>query len=193
MPESPTSFSTLSDRVAIVTGASRGIGHGITWELAKRGAKVTAVYESPNSLKAIDELVETVASLKNGSQCIGVQADLREPSSGALIVRQTVAAFGHHIDILVNNAGTELVKPIQDISVEDFDSVYHLNVRAPMLLLQHVLPHLRAPGRIINVGAVGARQGFKDLSIYCSSKAAIEGLTRCWAAELGANEHTVNL
>jgi 3-oxoacyl-[acyl-carrier protein] reductase len=108
------------------------------------------------------------------------------------IVERTVKELGGKVDILVNNAGAELVKPLQDITAEDFSSIYDLNVRGPMLLTQAVLPYLRAPGRIINISSVGARYGFKNLSVYCSSKTALEGLTRCWAAELGAAGHTVN-
>lgn len=93
---------------------------------------------------------------------------------------------------MVNNAGIEVVKSIGDIDVDDFSLVYDLNVRAPMLLMKEVLPYLRSPGRIVNMGSVGGRHGFKNLSVYCSSKAAVEGLTRCWAAELGVAKHTVN-
>ena len=140
----------------------------------------------------MQELSEKVASLVPPSQCIGIRADLRDPSSPEEIVRQTVAAFGPKIDILVNNAAAELVKPFHEITLSDFDSIYHLNVRAPLLMVQAVKPHLRAPGRIINIGSVGGRRGFKDLSLYCSSKAALEGITRCLAAELGDEGHTVN-
>ena len=84
------------------------------------------------------------------------------------------------------------MKGLGDISAEDFSYVYDLNVRATVLMSKAVLPYFRAPGRIVNVSSVGARSGFKDLSLYCSSKAAVEGLTRCLAAELGAQGHTVN-
>lgn len=141
----------------------------------------------------MDELAASIAALEPPSECIGVRVDLREESSAAEIVRQSVAAFGPRIDILVNNAGAEMVKPCTETTASDFDSIYHLNVRAPMLLLQAVKPHLPGSGgRIINVGSVGARHGFAGLSLYCSSKAALEGMTRCWAAELGGGRHTVN-
>lgn len=92
---------------------------------------------------------------------------------------------------MVNNAAAELNKPLESITVH-FASIYDLNVRAPTLLTQAVLPNLRRPGRIINISSVGARAGFANLSMYCSSKAALEGLTRCWAAELGKDGTTVN-
>jgi 3-oxoacyl-[acyl-carrier protein] reductase len=154
--------------------------------------QIVATYTSPQSEKKVLELSEKIASLSKPSSCIGVRADLRDPSTPTEIVRRATAAFGSHIDILVNNAGCEIVKPATELTVEDFDSVYHLNVRAPLLLLQAVKPYLRAPGRIVNIASVGARAGFKDLSLYCSSKAALEGMTRCWAAELGDEGHTVN-
>ncbi|POR37671.1 Versicolorin reductase [Tolypocladium paradoxum] len=185
-------FPTLAGKVAIVTGASRGLGRGIALELARRGAKVSATYVSRSSEKAISELVEQIDSFEGASKCIGVQADLHDPDSAAEIVRQTVAAFGPHVDILVNNAGVEVVKPLCDIAPSDFNKVYQVNVLAPLLMLQAVKPHLRSPGRVINIGSVGARYGFKHLSLYCSSKAALEALTRCWASELGAEGHSVN-
>ncbi|KAH6870897.1 hypothetical protein B0T10DRAFT_533707 [Thelonectria olida] len=177
----PSSFipilPTLAGKVAIVTGASRGIGAGIALELARRGAsKIAATYTSPSSEEAI-------TCLGNGSSAIKIKADLRHPSAAKEIVEMTTQALGSHIDILVNNAGAELVKPLQDISTEDFAYIYDLNP---------CCPHLRAPGRIINISSVGARYGFKNLSVYCSSKTALEGLTRCWAAELGTARHTVN-
>lgn len=97
-----------------------------------------------------------------------------------------------NIDILVNNAGVEVIKALGTITPEDFAKVYDLNVRGVLFLTQAVLPYLPAGGRIINISSVGARCGFKELGIYCSSKAALEGFTRCWAAELGKNGTTVN-
>lgn len=149
-------------------------------------------FTSPSSEKSVDELLERVEQLQNGSAGAKVQADLRQVDAPRKILSATRSAFGDHIDILVNNAGCELVKGLGDISVDDFSYVYDLNVRAVLLLSQEILPYLRSPGRIINVSSVGARLGFKELSLYCSSKAAVEGMTRCFAAELGHRGHTVN-
>ncbi|RBR26570.1 uncharacterized protein FIESC28_00646 [Fusarium coffeatum] len=192
--ESQRNFQTLKGKVAIVTGASRGLGAGFAYELARRGARIVATYTSPTSEILVKELSEKLASLDPPSQCIGVKSDLKEEASPAKIVREAVAAFGPQIDILVNNAGMEIVKPHTDITPSDFDSIFYLNVRAPLLLLQAVKPYLPSSGggRIINISSVGARCGFKHLSLYCASKAALEGLTRSWAAELGAEGHTVN-
>uniref|UniRef100_A0A8H7NM41 Uncharacterized protein n=1 Tax=Bionectria ochroleuca TaxID=29856 RepID=A0A8H7NM41_BIOOC len=122
---------TLKGKVAIVTGASRGLGEGFAYELAKRGAKIVATYTSPKSDQHVTALADKIAALGNGSECIHVRADLRSPDSAAQIVKSSLEAFGHAVDILVNNAGAEVVKPLEDITTDDFDFVYHLNVRAP--------------------------------------------------------------
>ncbi|CAD6583194.1 MAG: hypothetical protein ASARMPRED_001256 [Alectoria sarmentosa] len=185
---------SLEGKIAIVTGASRsrGIGSQVAYDLARRGAKVVLTFVSPSSEKCVDELVKRIEQMQNGSAATKVQADLRQVHAPEKIVQAARSAFGDHIDILVNNAGCELVKGLGDISADDFSYVYDLNVRAVLLMSKEVLPYLRAPGRIINVSSIGARLGLKDLSVYCSSKAAVEGLTRCFAAELGTQGHTVN-
>lgn len=186
-------MSSLQDKVAIVTGASRGIGAQIVLELAARGARVAFTYTSESSKKDAVELVKEVREFNNTSAAIAIQTDLRDVSAPSTIVQRTLAAFGkENIDILINNAGCELVKPLSSLTVDDFSHVYDLNVRGTLLMTKAVIPHLRPPGRIVNISSVGSRSGFADLSLYCSSKAAIEGLTRCWAAELGSEGHTVN-
>ena len=187
-----TKPQTLEDKVAIVTGASRGIGWQCAYELARRGARVVATYTSPSSEAGIDNLIDQIQSLPSSSSALKIQADLRDPSAPSQIVSTTLSHFGPHIDILVNNAGCEMVRPAQEITPADFSYVYDLNVRGVILMTGAVIPHLRSPGRIINMGSVGGRSGFKELSLYCSSKVAVEGLTRCFAAELGAQGHTVN-
>lgn len=186
------SFQTLKGKVAIITGGSRGLGRGFAYELARRGAKVAVTYTSASSESLVAELQKEISQLDPPSECIGLKGDLRDPNVPAELVRQTVSAFGPHIDILVNNAGAELYKPIADHTLEDFDYITNLNIRAPLLMLQAVLPYLRKPGRIINIASVAARQGFKEFGLYCMSKAALEGFTRSWAVELGTEGHTVN-
>ncbi|KAL8823776.1 MAG: hypothetical protein Q9170_008318 [Blastenia crenularia] len=178
--------------VAIVTGGSRGIGAQIALELARRGANVAITYTSTSSTKSVNETIQKIQALSLQPRAIGIQADLRSPASPAEIVNQTTAAFGWRIHILVNNAGTDFSKPFTDITPEDFSYVYDLNVRAILLMTQAVTAHMNYDGRIINIGSVGARCGFKELSLYCSSKAAVEGLSRVLAAELGDKGHTVN-
>lgn len=101
-----------------------------------------------------------------GSKAIAVRADLGHIDAPDKIVDATLEAFGDHIDILVNNAGVEFGSSIQDITPEDFAKMYHVNVRGPLLLTKAVVPHLRAPGRIINMSSVGSRSGFPELTLY---------------------------
>jgi 3-oxoacyl-[acyl-carrier protein] reductase len=121
-----------------------------------------------------------------------VRADLGSLSGGQDTVAATLAAFGPAINILVNNAAVSLTKPLSQLTVQDYESVYNVNVRGVILLTQAVLPHLAPKSRIINISSVGGRSGFADVSLYTSSKAAMEGLTRSWAAELGRDGTTVN-
>ncbi len=133
-----------------------------------------------------------INALNNDSTAIKVQADLRKIESPDQIVETTRSAFGDHIDILVNNAGTGHIKGIAETTVEDFAYIHDLNVRAVFLMTKAVVPHLRAPGRIINIGSMFSRQGWANTFAYSSAKAAVEGLTRCFAGELGQAGHTVN-
>ena len=104
----------------------------------------------------------------------------------------TREAFGDKIDILVNNAGVLFNKSVVETTAEDYAAIFDVNVRGPLLLTGAVVPHLRAPGRIINMSSVGSRTCFANLSLYTGSKAAIEGMTRSLAQELGGAGHTVN-
>ncbi|KAF3393241.1 3-oxoacyl-[acyl-carrier-protein] reductase FabG [Talaromyces pinophilus] len=184
---------TLDGKVAIITGSSRGIGEGLAVEFARRGAKVVVTYTSESSSAKADNVLSRLADYKYGRSAIKVQADLRTLEGPSQAVAATLKAFPDDgITILVNNAGCEVQKRLSEATAEDLQYVYDLNVRGTMLMTQAVLPHLRRPGRIINIGSVGARAGFPGYSLYSSSKAAMEGFTRCWAAELGVDGHTVN-
>nr|POE52019.1 hydrolase tropi [Quercus suber] len=176
---------------AIVTGGSRGIGEAIAFDLASRGAKVVLTYSSDRSKKSADALVQRIKT-EADSSAIDVQCDLKDPKAAQQIVDATLEAFGDHIDILVNNAAIISDKFVGDITAEHFDDVFQTNVRAPLFMLQAILPRLRRPGRIINISSVGARQGYPGTGVYCASKAALEGFTRNWAAELGKDGTTVN-
>ena len=154
--------------------------------------KVVITYTSASSASKAADLVSEIESFRNGSAATSVQADLKLLESPEKIVKHTVDVFGSSIDILVNNAAIENGSPLKALTPEEYASLYDLNVRGVIFMTQAVLPHLRAPGRIINTSSVGARSGFANYSLYCSSKAALEGLTRCWADELGGHGTTVN-
>jgi len=192
-----TSHLPLNRKTAIVTGASRGIGAGLAYDLAQRGAEVVIIYTSEKSSGLVEDLINKIALLPHQPRTFSVRADLSQADSPASIIsaiQKWVESTGRElkIDILVNNAAVELNRRLGDITPADFAHVYDLNVRGTLLMTQAVLPHLVPKGRIVNISSVGSRAGFASLGLYCSSKAAIEGLTRVWAAELGANGTTVN-
>ncbi|KAJ4390882.1 hypothetical protein N0V93_004481 [Gnomoniopsis smithogilvyi] len=184
----------LQGKTAIVTGASRGIGAGIALRLAQEGAKVVLGFTSPSSASKAASLQRTIEALPHGPKAHPVQADLASLTGPQDLVKATLAWLlpATTIDILVNNAGVECVAPLASLTAADYDTVYSTNVRGVILLTQAVLPHLPPRARVINITSVGARAGFAGLSLYTSSKAAVEGLTRSWAAELGGNGTTVN-
>ncbi|KAF2487200.1 hypothetical protein BDY17DRAFT_288512 [Neohortaea acidophila] len=185
-----TTPRTLEGKVAIVTGGSRGIGSAIAFTLASHGAKVAITYTSDRSSEPTKALVERISS-EAKSRAISIQCDLKDPKSPQKIVDETVKEFGH-IDILVNNAAVFSTTFLPDITLQLFEDLFHTNVRAPMLLSQAVLPHLRRPGRIINISSIGAREGHPGSGTYAATKGALEAYTRTWAAELGKDETTVN-
>jgi 3-oxoacyl-[acyl-carrier protein] reductase len=126
-------------------------------------------------------------------EIIKIRADLRDADSPRQIVEATVSTYGPHIDILVNNAGINKPTPIESLTQEDFSDMFDTNVRAAVFMTQAVLPHLRPQNaRIINIGSTAARVGVPGISLYTSSKLAVEALTRSWAAELGDRGVTVN-
>lgn len=155
-------------------------------------------YTSDSSAKLVDDLIAKINDmhLPSKPKTRPYKIDLSKTDGPRHIISELDSWLGpiSHIDILVNNVAVEVVKPLGEISVADYEKVYDLNIRGPILLTQALLPRLNPAGnnRIINIGSVGARCGFASLGLYCSSKAALEGLTRCWAAELGSNGTTVN-
>ena len=155
-------------------------------------AQVTIAYTSARSAQPADDLISEIKSLENGAEAIKVQADLSQVESPDKIVAATREAFGPSIDILVNNAGVESAKSIGESTADDYAFIFDVNVRGAWLMVKAVVPYLRAPGRIINLSSVGGRCGFANFSLYSASKAAIEGMTRGFAAELGPAGHTVN-
>jgi 3-oxoacyl-[acyl-carrier protein] reductase len=108
------------------------------------------------------------------------------------VVQATIKEFGDNIDILVNNAAVDKFKAFSELTIDDYSAVFDVNVRAVFLMSQAVMPHLRKPGRIINISSVGARCGINTASLYSATKGAVEGMTRSLATELGLAGHTVN-
>lgn len=154
-------------------------------------------FTSASSADKAQSLRHTIEQLPHAPKVLVVRANLATLTGPQGLVDATVAWLRSTttttaIDILVNNAGVECVASLASLTAADYETVYNTNVRGTILLTQAVLPHLPPRARIINITSVGARAGFSGLSLYTSSKAALEGLTRAWASELGGNGSTVN-
>lgn len=181
-------MTDLTGKVAVVTGAARGIGAAVAKGLAGDGAKVIVNYShSENPANAVVESV-----VNDGGEAKAVQADMRDPASIRRLFDQTIETFGR-LDILVNNAGTFGLKPLQECSDEDFNAMFDLNVRAVFLATREAAVRMEDGGRIINIGSInGDRMPFPGGGLYGASKAAVAGFTRGWARDLGPRGITVN-
>jgi NAD(P)-dependent dehydrogenase (short-subunit alcohol dehydrogenase family) len=179
----------LTNKRALVTGASRGIGASIAKALAAEGADVAITYE-----KSAERAAEVVQSIKaQGRRAVAIQADSADPKAIRSSIDRTVAELGG-LDILVNNAGILRVAELKDISLEDIDALLSVNVRGPIVASQAALPHLGKGGRIITIGSFFAdRVPASVLSVYAASKSALVAFTKGLARELGPKEVTVNL
>lgn len=157
-------------------------------------SQLCLTYVSEKSTPDVEELARKIRTLPHNPSAYICRADVSTVEGPRQIISQLLQATSNKlaINILVNNAGCERVKSLAELTVEDYDVVFNLNVRGIILLTQAVLPYLQPKGRIINISSVGSRQGFRNLGLYCASKAAVEGLTRVWATELGHNGTTVN-
>jgi 3-oxoacyl-[acyl-carrier protein] reductase len=179
----------LTNKRALVTGASRGIGASIAKVLAAEGADVAITYEK--SAERAAEVVQAIKAL--GRRGVAIQADSADPAAIRRSIDKTVAELGG-LDILVNNAGILRVAELKDISLEDIDAILNVNVRGPMVASQSALRHLGKGGRIISIGSFFAdRVPASVLSVYAASKSALVAFTKGLARELGPKEVTVNL
>ncbi|MCU1491362.1 MAG: 3-oxoacyl-ACP reductase FabG [Acidimicrobiaceae bacterium] len=178
----------LAGRRALVTGGSRGIGAGIVRRLAADGAAVAFTYrEAKGSANDLEQEI-----IGSGGMALAVQADSEDPEALRSAISETVEEFAG-LELLVNNAGTAHMAPIEEFPLAEYDRILAVNVRAIFVAIQAALPHLGAGGRIINIGSVMAdRIPISGLSVYSLSKAAIAGLTRALARELGPRGITVN-
>lgn len=183
----------LSGKIALVTGASRGIGRAIARALAEDGALVVVNYAS-NAAAAESLVAEIVAS---AGEAFAVQATLGSASqTGHLLARIEEELSRRRgsvqLDILVNNAGIGHFGKVSETTEEDFDAVFTANTKAPFLVIRSVLRHMRAGGRIINISSGASRRPGPALGLYAMSKAAVDTMTLALAAELGGRGITVN-
>jgi len=178
----------LTGKVALVQGGSRGIGEAIVRRLAAQGASVAFTYV--NSEEKAQALAATLN--QNGGKALAIRADAASEAQINAAVNHTVEAFGG-LDILVNNSGVLLLGPVDEISLEDFDRTLAINVRSVFIASQAAARHMKAGGRIINIGSVNAdRVPFAGGSVYAMSKSALVGLVKGMARDLGPRGITVN-
>jgi 3-oxoacyl-[acyl-carrier protein] reductase len=180
-------MSNLQGKVALVTGASKGIGAAIARELAARGAAVAVNYSG--SKAAAEKVVAGIEAA--GGKAIAVQANLSDPESIGPLVETVVAKLGP-IDALVNNAGIYEFGPLEQVTPEHFHKQFNLNVLGLLLVTKAAVPHFNpAGGSIINIGSVVA-SGFANSAVYSATKGAVNTITGSLSKELGPKKIRVN-
>jgi 3-oxoacyl-[acyl-carrier protein] reductase len=181
-------MTTLSGKTALVTGASRGIGRASALALAKAGAQVLVHYG-----RGAKEAEAVVAEIRNaGGQAETIAADLAAPDGPHKLAREVRAIVGDRLDILVANAGISKPATIEDTTVEDFDNLFAVNVRAPFFLVQQLLPILHEGSSIVLLSSLVARGAVGALSAYAATKGAVGTLVKHFAFVLGARGIRVN-
>lgn len=177
-------MAKLENKTSIVTGGSSGVGRAVAERFAKEGARVLIVGRKEDALR------ETAATSDKISYVVG---DITKTETIERIMQAVEERFNGQLDILVNNAGWCPVQPITEITIEDYDRAFSLDVRALVELTVHALPKIRAAkGCILNLSSVGATHRAPNLSMYVGAKAAVENFTRVWALELAADGVRVN-
>src|SRR5438552_12064909 len=170
---------TLTGQVALVTGASSGLGRATALALAQAGADLVLLARSTADLQSVVNEITP-----RGSRVVAFPADVAHEDDIVYAVTQAIETFGH-IDILVNAAGIDVPGPIVQLATSDWDYVLDVNLRAPFLLAKAVFPYMikERRGTIINVSSVAGKRGWANASAYCASKFGLTGLTQALAAE----------
>jgi 3-oxoacyl-[acyl-carrier protein] reductase len=181
-------MSKLQNKVALITGASRGIGAAIAKRLASDGASVAITYaKDATSAAAVVKAIES-----NGGKAIAIQADSADAAAVNAAVEKVVATLGK-LDVLVNNAGTAIPKKFEDTTLEEIDHMLNLNVRGVMVTTHAALKHMNNNGRIIMIGScVGERMVTPGLVPYSATKGAVKMFTQGLSREVGDRGITVN-
>jgi 3-oxoacyl-[acyl-carrier protein] reductase len=181
-------MSELKGKVAIVTGASKGIGAGLAKSLAAAGAAVVANYAS--SREGADRVVAEI--VKAGGKAIAVQGDMSKSADVARLFDETKKAFGQ-VDVLVNNAGVYKFDPIEQVTEQEFHREFNINVLGPLLTIREAVKHFGpAGGSVINISSVASANAMPQTSIYSATKSALDSVTRVLANELGPRQIRVN-
>ncbi len=180
---------SLEGKVAIVTGASRGIGRAIAERLAGEGAAVVV-----NHRASAGQAAEVVAAIEGaGGRAVALAADMEKIAEVQTLVKDTIERFGR-LDILVNNAGVGKRTAMADMTETEFDWTLAVNARGPFFAIQAAVPRMSDGGRIINISSCGTHvaQVVGLLAVYQMSKGALEQLARCYMKELGGRGITIN-
>lgn len=177
----------LTEKTALVTGASRGIGRAIALRLAREGARVIVHFNRDQN--AANSVVQEIESA--GGQAVAAQADIGNLEAVQQMFAALPTAF-EPLDIVVNNAGWATFGSLIEVKVEDFDALFNLNVRGLFFLTQEAAKRLNDGGRIVNISSGITRANVAGGSVYAATKSAVEAFTRCWAAELATRQITVN-
>jgi 3-oxoacyl-[acyl-carrier protein] reductase len=181
-------MSKLEGKVALVTGASKGIGAGIAKGLAADGAAVVVNYATDRA--GAEAVVEAIT--KANGQAIAIQADVSKSSDVTRLLAESKAAYGA-LDILVNNAAVYQFGPIETVTEEEFHREFNTNVLGPLLMIRESLKHFGPHGgSVINIGSTASRMTQPTLSIYAATKGALDAVTRVLAKELGPRKIRVN-
>jgi len=181
-------MSKLRDQVAVVTGASKGIGAGIAKALAAEGASVVVNYSS--SKAGADKVVAEI--VKKGGKAIAVQADVSKQADITRLFAETKKAYGR-LDVLVNNAGVYVFSPLEGINEDFFHNQFNVNVLGLLLTTKESLKLFGDNGgSIINIGSIASTMAPPNASVYVATKAAVDGITRSLAKELGGRKIRVN-
>jgi len=180
-------MDSLIEKVAIITGASAGIGRAIAERLAQEGATVVVNYG-----KSADKAKQVVAGIEaKGGKAVAIQADMSKIADVRRVVRETVQRFGR-LDILVNNAGMFTFKPLVETTEQEFDQIFSLNAKGPYFAMQEAAKVIADGGRIVNISTDGTHIGFAGATAYLGSKGALEQFTKGLAHELASKGITVN-
>jgi len=177
----------LQKKVAVVTGASKGLGAAIAKHFAAEGASVVVNYSS--SKDAADEVVDEI--VEAGGRAIALKADMRDPADVRRLFAQANEAYGR-IDVLVNNAGVYDFQPLENLSLELFRKHFELNVFGYLLAIREAAGYMPHGGSIINMSSTVTLFGPENASVYSATKGAIDGLTRALSNELAPRKIRVN-
>jgi 3-oxoacyl-[acyl-carrier protein] reductase len=181
-------MTSLSGKTALVTGASRGIGRATALALTKAGAQVLAHFGSAKA-----EAETTVAAIRGaGGKAEAIGADLSAADGAHRLAERVRTIVGARLDILVANAGVSKAAPIEETSVDDFDRLFAVNVRAPFFLVQQLLPILSKDSSIILLSSLAARASVGTIPAYAATKGAVDTLVKHFAAALGPRGIRVN-